>query len=63
MLTGPSFQDLLHISLPPGKQWQKAQLDPHHNKAPFITDPPPTDMEKDNFFTQAWIEPKLFYPK
>ena len=25
--------------------------------------PSQADMEKDNFFTQARIEPKLFYPK
>ena len=21
------------------------------------------DMQKDNFFTQIWFEPKIFYPK
>ena len=27
---------------------------------PAITE---ADMEKDNFFTQTWFEPKIFYPK
>ena len=29
----------------------------------YIMDSVSADMEKDNFFTQAWSEPKTFYPK
>ena len=29
----------------------------------YIWDPCSADMQKHNFFTQAWFEPKIFYPK